>query len=139
MNEIAEEHGEHSSFHESSAAELAPVAEPAKGRITFTVQSSGQLSKEEMVEKFIREEPRISSPRKVFLKPTHQAARDSQEDDEIVSETLAILYHKQGNTPKSIRVYEKLCLLFPEKSSYFAARIKALKIQKPPDNEGNEF
>ncbi len=138
LNEIAEEHGVDTDTYENSNAKLPLMEIPGKRRVTFAVESPDLLSKEELIEKFIREEPRISSPRKVFLKPTHPSTRDSQEEDEIVSETLAILYHKQGNTKKSIRVYEKLCLLFPEKSSYFAARIEALKTQEPPDNEGHE-
>ncbi|MFH0757518.1 MAG: hypothetical protein V2B15_09540 [Bacteroidota bacterium] len=138
LNEIAEEHGESLDTYQPPTAEFPSLEIPGKQRVTFSVESPGPLSKKELIEKFIREEPRISSPRKVFLKPTHLTSRDLQEEDEIVSETLAILYYKQGNTGKSIRVYEKLCLLFPKKSSYFAARIEALKTQEHPDNEGYE-
>lgn len=138
LQEIAEEHGESPGIYPPAAHRLPLAESPVKQRVTFSVESPGHLSKEELIEKFIREEPRISSPRQVFLKPNRVSSRDAQEEDEIVSETLAILYHKQGNTGKSIRVYEKLCLLFPEKSSYFAARIEALKTQEYPENEGNE-
>jgi hypothetical protein len=138
LSEIAEEHGEVPDLHRPSQGDSPHFITPDRQRITFSFESPGLLSKEELIEKFIREEPRISSPRKVQLKPTYLAPRDPQDDVEIVSETLAILYHKQGNTGKSIRVYEKLCLLFPEKSSYFAARIEALKAQKHPDTEGYE-
>jgi hypothetical protein len=47
-------------------------------------------------------------------------------DPEIVSETLAEIYHKQGKTSLAINTYEKLCLKFPEKNSYFAARIEKI-------------
>ncbi|NQV01613.1 MAG: hypothetical protein HQ542_03135, partial [Bacteroidia bacterium] len=130
-----EEHGEYQETYERAKVELPPVEMSNKPRVTFSVESPGSLSKKELIEKFIREEPRISSPRTVFLKPTHTVSRDSQEEDEIVSETLAILYHKQGNTGKSIRVYEKLCLLFPKKSSYFAARIEELRAHQQSDTE----
>lgn len=45
----------------------------------------------------------------------------------IVSETLAELLAEQGETQKSIEMYERLKLFFPEKSTYFAAIIEKLK------------
>ncbi|MFH1159352.1 MAG: hypothetical protein V1733_00180 [bacterium] len=97
-------------------------------------QKKKYLSKEELIEKFILEVPKISSPRTAFLKPSENPIRSQAEDDEIVSETLAILYFKQGHFDKAERVYEKLYLVFPEKSSYFATRIKEMKAQHPNNN-----
>ena len=135
LAEIAKEHGDEMPQRES--VKTSPPAEiaPRKKRVTFTVQSPKHMTRQELIEKFIREEPKISAPRTVFLKPAIPTVQSEMEDAEIVSETLAILYHKQGNSGKSIRVYEKLCLLFPEKSSYFAARIEELKTNHQTDNE----
>jgi hypothetical protein len=40
---------------------------------------------------------------------------------------MAQLYIKQGHKGKAIKIYEKLILINPEKSTYFAARISELK------------
>ncbi len=50
-----------------------------------------------------------------------------EEDDEVISETLANLLANQGYNEKAIDMYEKLSLLFPEKSTYFARKIEHLK------------
>lgn len=46
------------------------------------------------------------------------------------TETLAVVYEKQGKYDKAIEIYEKLMVRNPEKSSIFAGRIEELKNKK---------
>ena len=48
-------------------------------------------------------------------------------EDEIVSETLAKVMVQQGHISKARKMYEKLSLIFPEKSAYFADIIENLE------------
>ena len=48
------------------------------------------------------------------------------EREEIISQTLADLLAAQGYSEKAINMYERLSLIFPEKSSFFAQKIKEL-------------
>jgi len=83
-------------------------------------------SKESLIDKFIREEPKITRPKTAFFSAAESAIRSNVDDEEIVSETLALLYAKQGNNQKAIHIYQKLSLRNQEKSRYFAARIQEL-------------
>ena len=57
-------------------------------------------------------------------------AYESISDDELpASETLAGIYAAQHDYKKAIRIYQKLILKFPDKMSYFALRIDALRAQ----------
>lgn len=55
------------------------------------------------------------------------AEKSVAENKDVISETLAKLFAKQGYREKAITMYERLILAFPEKSSYFAAEIDKLK------------
>ncbi len=52
------------------------------------------------------------------------------ENDEIITETLATIYFQQKNYEKAQQAYQKLSLKYPEKSVYFAARIKEIEVLK---------
>ena len=54
-------------------------------------------------------------------------AEHSIQDREVLTEAMAEVWEKQGDTGKAIEVYSKLSLLDPSKSLYFAAKIDGLK------------
>ena len=91
-----------------------------------------QSSIDELIDRFIKEEPRIS---KAGEKPIIQLEIPEQDESsifDIATETLAKVYLKQGNKNMAVKIYNQLILKFPEKSSYFAAQIQ--KINKEDIN-----
>lgn len=55
------------------------------------------------------------------------SAKSSTVSNDLFSETLADIYFKTKAYEKALNMYEKLCLKYPEKNAYFAARIKEIK------------
>ena len=84
-------------------------------------------STQDLIDKFIDEEPRISKPKAEFFSPVNLARKGVVDDDNFVSETLAKIYEAQGHYLKAIRAYDSLILKYPEKKLSFATRIKELK------------
>ena len=89
-----------------------------------------KLSRKELIDKFILENPSISRPKAEFYNPISVAQNSIIDQENIVSETLAKIYEKQGYFEKAISIYEKLGLKYPEKSRYFAAQIERLRKSK---------
>jgi len=56
-----------------------------------------------------------------------ELADHSINKDEVVTETMAEVWVKQGNKEKAIETYQKLSLLNPGKSAYFASLVEQLK------------
>jgi hypothetical protein len=81
----------------------------------------------QLIDRFIEEEPRITPIKATIYNPVNMARKSTVQPDDVVTETLAMIYAQQGNFEKAISFYEKLSLKFPEKSVYFASLIQELK------------
>ena len=80
-----------------------------------------------LIDKFINDQHTSDFRKNTFFSSTSNAKNSLIENQEIVTETLAEIYFKQGHLEKSIESYEKLILKFPKKSTLFAKKIKLIK------------
>tara|TARA_Y100000766_G_scaffold238795_1_gene215532 strand:- start:194 stop:1093 length:900 start_codon:yes stop_codon:yes gene_type:complete len=80
---------------------------------------------EVLIDQFIQNQPKIK-PKTEFYSPENMAKKSIEDSEEIVTETLAKIYFKQGNIAKAKSIYNKLILKNPEKKSYFASLIKEM-------------
>ena len=71
--------------------------------------------------------PKIKFDPAIHNAEINWAAQGEIEDIDFISETLAMVYAKQGYTGKAIQMIKKLMLLNPEKNAYFAALIENVK------------
>lgn len=90
-------------------------------------QEPRPLPKDEFLEEFIRQKQLNPESRGSFYNPDEYARRSIEENENILSETLARLVAAQGKKDKAIKIYQQLMLKYPQKSSYFAAQIEKLR------------
>jgi hypothetical protein len=92
-----------------------------------TVVFDMKRKEDQIIERFIKEEPQIKPPAGDKLDTENKAKRSSEDSDELVTETLARVYIDQMLYHKAADTYKKLALKFPEKSRYFASQIELLQ------------
>tara|TARA_R110002050_G_scaffold290260_1_gene443728 strand:+ start:60774 stop:61715 length:942 start_codon:yes stop_codon:yes gene_type:complete len=87
-------------------------------------------SESDIIDSFLQKDINIITPTNedTTYSPTNLARLSVVDDEDFVTETLADIYAKQGNLLKALAAYNKLLLKYPEKKTYFAARIE--KIEK---------
>ncbi|MEY8870418.1 hypothetical protein [Meridianimaribacter flavus] len=89
-------------------------------------QESTIDKKFELIDKFLSENPKIVPVKDT--KPQQNLAQPKPEqNDGLMTETLARIYLEQKNYDKAIQSYKILSLKYPEKSGFFADQIKAVK------------
>lgn len=99
------------------ATAAAPLPEPVQ-------------KKRSLIDDFLeggRKKRRLPSAPSTTTENVDISAASLQERDDLMTETLAGIYIKQGHFSKAMDIFDRLRLKYPEKSVYFARRIKALE------------
>ena len=92
-------------------------------------RSTGQKLKFERIDKFIAQNPKII-PKTNIPVPENVVKSSVFDNNELMTETLARVYLEQKKYKKAIQAYKILSLKYPEKSGFFADRLKMVeKIQ----------
>ena len=116
-------------------AHTAPLFEPvhplleAKPPVeaAMLAQYNAKAEKLSLLDQFLKSRPEMPriNPEDTPT-PDKAAAASILKEGEIVTEALARIPLMQGNLDEARSMYQKLCLLFPEKSDYFGAQIEKI-------------
>jgi tetratricopeptide (TPR) repeat protein len=108
--------------------QLAKIAPIVREETEKQMNVSSELEKKfDLIEKFIELNPKITQAKDTTAVPIN-IAKSNETPSSIMTETLAQIYLEQKKYSKAIQAYEILILKYPEKSSFFADRIKNIKI-----------
>ncbi len=80
-----------------------------------------------LIDRFIRQEHPEPVKRAEFFTPQQAAKRSLEDHAELVTETLARIYEKQGNVAKAIAAYKRLAERQPDRSAHFLELAKTLE------------
>ncbi|MBN2165390.1 MAG: hypothetical protein JW717_03860 [Marinilabiliaceae bacterium] len=91
-------------------------------------QIKGRNRQMELIESFLNMDKEAIAPTKETSGgAVNIAASSIEENDHLMTETLANIHIKQKHYEKAIAIFEKLSLKYPEKNIYFATRIEELE------------
>jgi len=85
-----------------------------------------KIKKLELIDKFIETNPKIPAIKDSIIAPV-VSEQKNENTNHLMTETLAKIYLEQKKYQRAIQAYEILILKYPEKSSFFADRIKNIK------------
>ncbi|SDX39951.1 hypothetical protein SAMN05444411_10589 [Lutibacter oricola] len=114
------------SFNEwMQLASKKPIKRKENNKITEE-NDTNSTDKFNLIEKFIASNPKIKPVDKT-KQNIDISQESSKENDHLMTETLAKVYLEQKKYDSAIKAYRILSLKYPEKSGFFADRIKAIK------------
>ncbi len=119
MEESALENVDAASEQEEEEPYADDTPEPGEAKVS---------SKFELFESFVEKLPELKKKRPEAIYRREPEGDDlTEEENSLVTETLAKVYVKQKHFDKAIKAYEILRLKYPEKSGFFADRIFEIK------------
>ncbi len=94
-------------------------------------QPSEKAIKFQLIDEFIEKSPKISPVSKTqeIGHPTKKTESPNEYSD-LMTETLAQIYTEQKKFDKAVRAYKILSLKYPEKSDFFAGKIREIEYLK---------
>ncbi len=95
--------------------------------ITSNGNEDTSTRRSKLIDTFIVDQPRIVPRSDKEIDSPIPEIKVKEENQELITDTLAQIYIKQGFYEKAIHAYEKLSLKYPEKNSYFADQIRKIK------------
>ncbi len=107
----------------SSGGKEKPVTRHEVGEVS---EADKRYRQQRIIDRFLKADPRIQ-PAKAAIQEGEVARESVEENPDLVSETLAEILLKQGKKERAIVIYNKLSLMFPEKSSYFAKKMEQIQ------------
>lgn len=80
-----------------------------------------------LIDAFIKANPEFRPSPEKTTDNSDLSTDSTQENDELITDTLAKIYIRQGLYQKAIQAFQKLSLKFPEKNTYFGDQIEEIK------------
>lgn len=121
VHELQQQYVEHIFHVQDHLTESEPLLDEA-------IQQKKPVTRDiEIIDNFIRKDPQITPPNAEQIDNENKAKKSAEDQNDLVSETLANIYIEQMLYDKAIDTYQKLSLKFPEKSRYFADLIQSIE------------
>lgn len=102
------------------------VKKTFKSEKKISEEDNSKKKKFDLIDKFIENRPKII-PQATEVTKVDLEISNKLKKEELMTETLARVYLEQKKFKKALQAYKILSLKYPEKSSFFASRIKAVK------------
>ncbi|AUC16100.1 hypothetical protein BTO06_13450 [Tenacibaculum sp. SZ-18] len=118
--------GEPIAFTKSETHSFNQWLQISSGTIKKIIPIEEKSLQDNIIDKFIANNPKISRINKNSL-PSSKAI-ETVKEPLLMTETLAKIYLEQKKYDNAIKAYEILSLKYPEKSTFFADRIKKIRI-----------